>query len=85
MDRGWQARLDRQDAFLKEKGRELRFYSYCRAVMLKMTDEDMDATVCFLKDYFGDKTINAIQPIAVIKTIIKSNRRLLPLLRHLIW
>lgn len=74
-----------QDTFLKEKGMELRFYSYCRAVLLKMTDEDLDAVVCFLDDYFGDKTINAIQPIALIKTIIKSNRRLLPLLRHLIW
>jgi digeranylgeranylglycerophospholipid reductase len=74
-----------EDALLKEKGRELRFYSYCRAVLLKMTDEDLDAVVCFLKDYFGDKTINALQPIALIKTIIKSNRRLLPLLRHLIW
>jgi digeranylgeranylglycerophospholipid reductase len=74
-----------EDTFLKEKGRELRFYAYCRAVFLKMTDEDLDAVVCFLKDYFGDKTINAIQPIALIKTIIKSNRRLFPLLRHLIW
>ncbi len=74
-----------EEEFLKKKGRELRFYSYCRAIYLKMTDEDFDAVVGFLKDYMGDKTVYAIQPIALIKTIIKSNRRLLPILRHLVW
>lgn len=74
-----------EDRFLKEKGRELRFYSYCRAIYLKMTDEDFEAVVRFLQDYLGDKTIHAIQPISMIKSIIKSNRRLLPLLRHLVW
>jgi digeranylgeranylglycerophospholipid reductase len=74
-----------QDQLLKEKGSELRFYSYCRAIYLKMTDEDFDAVIRFLKDYLGDETIHSIQPLALIKTIIKSNRRLLPLLRHLVW
>ncbi len=74
-----------EEEFLKEKGRELRFYSYCRAIFLKMTDEDFDTVVCFLKEYFGDRTTTAIQPIALIKTILKSNRRLLRLLRHLVW
>jgi len=74
-----------EDRLLREKGRELRFYSYCRAIFLKMTDEDFDAVVYFLKEYLGDRTITAIQPIELVKTILKSNRRLLPLLRHLIW
>ena len=74
-----------EDELLKEKGSELRFYSFCRAIYLKMTDEDFDAVVSFLRDYFGDQTVRAIQPIALIKTIIKSNRRLFPLLRHLVW
>ncbi len=74
-----------EERFLEEKGRELRFYSYCRAVFLKMTDQDFDAVVCFLRDHFEGKTIDAIQPLALIKTILKSNRRLLRLLRHLVW
>jgi len=74
-----------EEEFLKEKGRELRFYSYCRAIFLKMTDEDFDTAVSFLKEYFGDRVITAIQPIALIKLILKSNRRLLRLLRHLVW
>jgi len=74
-----------EDRFLKEKGGELRFYSYCRAIFLKMTDEDMDDVVSFLKDYFGDRPITSLQPISLVKTILKSNRRLLRLLRHLVW
>jgi len=74
-----------EDKLMKEKGRELRFYSYCRAIFLKMTDEDFDVVVSFLKEYFQDRTITAIQPIALVKTIIKSNRRLLRLLKHLVW
>jgi digeranylgeranylglycerophospholipid reductase len=74
-----------EEKLLKEKGRELRFSSYCRAIFLKMTDADFDAVVSFMKKYFGDRVVTAIQPIALIKTILKSNRRLLPLLRHLVW
>ena len=74
-----------EEKLLKEKGRELRFYSYCRAIFLKMTDQDLDAVVSFLREYFGDSKITEIQPIALVKTILKSNRRLLRLLRHLVW
>jgi digeranylgeranylglycerophospholipid reductase len=74
-----------EDRFMQEKGGELRFYSYCRAIFLKMTDEDMDVVVSFLKDYFGDRPITSIQPISLVKTILQSNRRLLRLLRHLVW
>jgi len=74
-----------EDKLMKEKGRELRFYSYCRAIFLKMTDEDFDVAVSFLKEYFQDRTITAIQPIALVKTVLKSNRRLLRLLKHLVW
>jgi digeranylgeranylglycerophospholipid reductase len=74
-----------EDRFMHEKGGELRFYSYCRAIFLKMTDEDMDVVVSFLKDYFGDRPITSIQPISLVKTILQSNRRLLRLLRHLVW
>jgi digeranylgeranylglycerophospholipid reductase len=74
-----------EDRFLKEKGGELRFYSYSRAIFMKMTDEDMDDVVSFLKDYFGDCPVTSLHPISLVKTILKSNRRLLRLLRHLVW
>ena len=74
-----------EDQFLKEKGRELKFYSYCRAIFLKMTDEDLDDAVSFLSDYFGNRTVTSIQPISLVKAILKSNRRMLRLLRHLVW
>jgi digeranylgeranylglycerophospholipid reductase len=74
-----------EDELLKKKGRELRFYSYCRAIFLKMTDEDFDMVVRFLGDYFERRTVTSIQPIALVKTILKSNRRLLRLLKHLVW
>ena len=74
-----------EEQLLKEKGAELRFYSYCRAIFLKMTDEDMDDVVSFLRNYFGDRTITSLQPISLVKAILQSNRRLLRLLRHLVW
>ncbi len=73
------------EQFLEEKGRELRFYSYCRAIYLKMTDQDLDDAVSFLRDYFGNRTVTSIQPISLVKTILQSNRHLLRLLRHLVW
>jgi digeranylgeranylglycerophospholipid reductase len=74
-----------ENEFLKIKGKELRFYSFCRALFLKMTDEDFDTVARFLKDHFQNRTITALEPIALVKTILKSNRRLLRLLRHLVW
>ncbi len=74
-----------EERLLKEKGSELRFYSYSKAIFLKLTDEDMDAAVCFLKDYFEGRVVTGIEPIALIKAILKSNRRLLRLLKHLVW
>ena len=74
-----------EERFFKEKGRELKFYSYCRAIFLKMTDEDLDEVVSFLNRYFGTTRVTSLQPISLVKTILQSNRRLLRLLRHLVW
>ena len=73
------------DELMRSKGRLLRFYSFCRAIFLKMTDEDFDAAVLFLKRCFDGKTVTSIEPIPVVKTILRSNPRLLFLLRHLVW
>ena len=74
-----------EEKVLEKKGRELRFYSYCRSLYLKFKDEDFDSILRFLGNYFGDKKIEGIEPISLIKAIFKSNPKLLFLLRHLIW
>jgi len=73
------------DELMRSKGRLLRFYSFCRAIFLKMTDEDFDAAVLFLKKCFDGKVVTKIEPIPVVKTILRSNPKLLFLLRHLVW
>jgi digeranylgeranylglycerophospholipid reductase len=74
-----------QDELMRSKGRLLRFYSFCRAIFLKMTDEDFDTVISFLKKYLGDQVITGIEPISLVKTILISNPKLLFLLRHLVW
>jgi digeranylgeranylglycerophospholipid reductase len=73
------------DELMRAKGKLLRFYSFCRAVYLKMTDEDFDAIILFLKKYLEDQSVTGIEPIPLVKTVIRSNPKLLFLLRHLVW
>jgi len=73
------------DELMQNKGGLLRFYSFCRAIFLKMTDEDFDAVISFLKRYLDEKVVTGIEPIPLIRTILRSNPRLLFLLRHLVW
>jgi digeranylgeranylglycerophospholipid reductase len=73
------------EELMRHKGRLLRFSSFCRAVFLKMTDEDFDAVILFLKKYLDNQMIAGIEPIPLVKTILRSNPKLLFLLRHLVW
>lgn len=73
------------DELMRVKGGLLRFYSFCRAIFLKMTDEDFDAVILFLKKYYDEKVVTGIEPIPLVKTILRSNPKLLFLLRHLVW
>jgi digeranylgeranylglycerophospholipid reductase len=73
------------EELMRSKGRLLRFYSFCRAIFLKMTDEDLDTVILFLKKYFDNKTVTDLEPIPLVKTILRSNPKLLFLLRHLVW
>jgi digeranylgeranylglycerophospholipid reductase len=70
---------------MKKRGRELRFYSFCRKVFLKMKDEDLDSVVLFLREYFDEKVIKSFDPFAVVKAIFKFNPKLLRLLKHVVW
>jgi digeranylgeranylglycerophospholipid reductase len=67
------------------RGRELRFYAYCRALYLKLTDKDFNLIVSFLKSYFKDEEVKSINPISVIKAILKFNPKMLLLAKHLVW
>jgi digeranylgeranylglycerophospholipid reductase len=73
------------DELMRFKGRLLRFHSFCRAIFLKMTDEDLDAVILFLKRCFDGKVVTSLEPIPIVKSIFRSNPRLLLLLRHLVW
>ncbi len=74
-----------EEEFLKIKGRELRFYSFCRKIYLKMKDEDFEEVIDFLKIYLKQKELIRLTPLEVLKAIIKSNPKLLLLIRHLVW
>jgi digeranylgeranylglycerophospholipid reductase len=70
---------------MKKRGKELRFYSYCRKIALKMTDDDLDSAVVFLKGYFGNKKVKGIDPFAAVRAIFKFNPKLLRLLKNVVW
>jgi digeranylgeranylglycerophospholipid reductase len=74
-----------EEEFMKIKGRELRFYSFCRKIYLKMKDEDFEEVIDFLKLYLEKKELNSLTPLEILMTIIKSNPKLLLLIRHLVW
>jgi len=74
-----------EEEFMKIKGRELRFYSFCRKIYLKMKDEDFEEVIDFLKLYLEKKESNSLTPLEILMTIIKSNPKLLLLIRHLVW
>lgn len=73
------------DELMRAKGKLLRFSSFCRAIFLKMTDQDFDDVILFLKKHFDNKVVTSIEPIPLVKTILRSSPRLLFLLRHLVW
>ncbi len=74
-----------EEEFMKIKGRELRFYSFCRKIYLKMKDEDFEEVIDFLKLYLEKKELTRFTPLEVLKAILKSNPKLLLLIRHLVW
>jgi len=74
-----------EEEFLKIKGRELRFYSFCRKIYLKMKDEDFEEVILFLRGYLKDEDSTRLTPIQTLKAILRSNPKLLLLLRHLVW
>jgi len=71
--------------FMGRRGSFLRFFSFCRKVCLRMSDSDYDSVVLFLREYFGDKRIEKVDIIGLVKVILKQNPNLLRLLKNVIW
>lgn len=71
--------------FNRIKKKELKFYYYCRELLLKMTDDDFTSVIKFTDDLFGSKSVSAINPFDVVKKIVLAHPRLLKLGRHLIF
>jgi len=67
------------------KGREMRFYLYARQIYVRMSDVDLDNVINFVRPVFEDKPVSAIEPIGLLKRVLKENPKLLLLARHIRW
>ena len=69
----------------KVKGREMRFYLYARQIYVRMSDADLDNVINFVRPVFEDKPVSAVEPIGLLKQVLKENPKLLLLARHIRW
>ncbi len=67
------------------KGREMRFYLYTRQIFVRMKDKDFDEVINFVRPLFADRPVSAIEPIGLVKNVLKNNPKLLLLARHIRW
>ncbi len=67
------------------KGREMRFYLYARQIYVRMRDADFDSVIGFVRSIFERKSVAAIEPIGLLKRVLKENPKLLLLARHIRW
>ncbi len=74
-----------QSEWDKVKGREMRFYLYTRQIYVRMNDADLDNVIDFVRPVFANKPVSAIEPIGLLKQVLKENPKLLLLARHIRW
>lgn len=74
-----------QSEWNKVKGREMRFYLYARQIYVRMSDADLDNVINFVRPMFANKPVSAIEPIGLLKRVLKENPKLLLLARHIRW
>jgi digeranylgeranylglycerophospholipid reductase len=67
------------------KGREMRLYLYARQIYVRMTNADFDNVIDFVRPVFAERAVSAIEPIGLIKRVLKNNPKLLLLARHIRW
>jgi digeranylgeranylglycerophospholipid reductase len=73
------------ERFMRDKGRNLRYLLYARQIFMKMSTQDFNDVVVFLKSVFDGKTIHEVDAVSIIKSILRAKPRLLTLARHLFW
>jgi len=73
------------ERWMAARGREMRYFLWARQIFLRMTDDDFDAVIASLAEFYHGRTITAINPIAVIKRALRARPSLLRLARHLVW
>jgi digeranylgeranylglycerophospholipid reductase len=69
----------------KVKGREMRFYLYARQIYVRMSDNEFDNVINFVRPLFENNSVRAIEPIGLLKRVLKENPKLLLLARHIRW
>ncbi|HLG94544.1 MAG TPA: NAD(P)/FAD-dependent oxidoreductase [candidate division Zixibacteria bacterium] len=69
----------------KVKGREMRFYLYIRQIYVRMSDVEFDSVIRFVRLLFENNPVRAIEPIGLLKRVLKQNPKLLLLARHIRW
>ncbi len=74
-----------QSAFYQIKEKELNFYRRCRQLFLKLNDKDMETILRFVDDLFSGRTIEAVNPMEIVRKILLSYPRLMTLGRHLLF
>ncbi|MCI0405275.1 MAG: NAD(P)/FAD-dependent oxidoreductase [candidate division Zixibacteria bacterium] len=69
----------------KVKGREMRFYLYIRQIYVRMSDSEFDNVIRFVRPLFENNPVRAIEPIGLLKRVLRENPKLLLLARHIRW
>ncbi|HXF48092.1 MAG TPA: NAD(P)/FAD-dependent oxidoreductase [Verrucomicrobiae bacterium] len=69
----------------KVKGREMRFYLYARQIYIRMSDSEFDNVINFVRPLFENNPVRGIEPIGLLKRVLKENPKLLLLARHIRW
>jgi digeranylgeranylglycerophospholipid reductase len=71
--------------WMAARGRQMRYFLWTRGIILRLTDADFDEIFGFLATIYDDKTITAIDPIGIIKRVLRYHPSFLRLARHLVW
>jgi digeranylgeranylglycerophospholipid reductase len=73
------------ERWMAERGRQMRFLLWARQIYLRMSNDDIDSVLTAAADIFDGKTISGIDPIDVIKRLLRARPAMLKLARHIIW
>ncbi|HUU46973.1 MAG TPA: NAD(P)/FAD-dependent oxidoreductase [Acidobacteriota bacterium] len=73
------------ERLMAERGRQMRFYLWARQIFLRMSNADIDTVLTAAAAILDGKTITAIDPVDMLKRLIRAHPALLKVARHIIW